>query len=297
MTSAIAILTYRRLPVLAKMFEGLLAHCKDYPIAVFEDFGRTDGTARWLAGDAKPESREDLLATYCRMPWGEAFLGTENLGVASNSNRALRWFEEGGWDHLCLCNDDLEVLGDFPAFYAKAHQELGINFFCFNDFWEWPTHRWALCRSRGYRLRIFRQMTGIMCSVTRKAFNEVGYFDARFGKFGQEHCDWTNRFRFTGNIRLDGVDQPCVDVEPTNPDGSAGQAVLKHQECPTCVIGDERARADQEALEALREVAKGYNTESNYKPFALRSPRFVGGFLNQGIPTEQLKGYRTVTCS
>jgi hypothetical protein len=279
------------------MLEGIFKHCPLYPIAVFEDFGMRDDTVKYLTGGTKGEQAEEFLAIRHRLPWGDAFIGTENLGVAGNSNRALRWFEQGGWDHLCLCNDDLEVLGDFVSFYQGAHKDLGVGFFCFNDFWKWPSHRWATCRSRGYRLRIFRQMTGIMMSTTREAWQKVGYFDTRFRQFGQEHCDWTNRHRFAHNIDLDGIGQPCIDVEPTDSLGQLGPPVLRHQEVETCLVGEERQRADRESLEALEVVARGYHTEPLHRPFRLRQLTHVGGFMGQGIATEQMGGYAVTTCS
>ena len=187
--TAIAILTFRRLRALQEMLNGLAANCPDYRIGIFEDCGLRDGTSAFLARGPAID-RDDLLATKHQFAYNiDAFLGKRNLGVSGNSNRAIKWFlDETDCEHLCLCNDDLHVLGNFAALYHRAHRDLGCEFFCFNDFWDSPSHRWIIARCRGYRLKVFPRMTGIMISTLRKTVNEVGYFDTRFGKFGEEHC-------------------------------------------------------------------------------------------------------------
>ncbi len=299
MTSAIAIITYRRLHALKAMLEGLEKHCSQYPIAIFEDCGNADGTAQFLKqGRTLVDEHDDLLASHYadteRLTSRQihAFLGTQNLGVSGNSNRAIKWFEDGGWDHLCLCNDDLLVLGDFVAFYRQAHKDLGPGFFCFNDFWESPTHRWIIARSRGYRIKVFPRMTGIMMSITRRAISKVGYFDTRFGKFGEEHCDYTYRMRFAKEVQLDGLDQMCLDVEPTLANGQPGPPVLKHQEVETSVTGDYRKKCDAEAAIAIKRAAERYNVEHFYRPFALLPPGLVSG-----MKAEELPKYLAVTSS
>jgi len=302
--SAIAILTYNRLPALEKMLQGIDQHCPGYPCAIFEDAGQADGTRQWLRMSMPPDQlrnrdRPDLMAWEYEISFvRQAFIGHRNLGVAANSNRALRWFMgETDADHLCLCNDDLEVLGDFAAFYHQAHEDLGSGLYCFNDFWESPTHRWIIARSRGYRVRVFQRMTGIMLSVTRAAIAKAGYFDTRFAKFGEEHCDWTNRLRFCGQIKLDGLDQVCLDVEPTLPDGNPAPAVLRHQNIPSSVTGAERAREDKLAEQRMHEASDRYKTEPHYRPFSLVWPGRMGGQSGNGIQMEEAPGYKIVTAT
>lgn len=296
MTSAIAILTYRRIGALQTMLEGIQAHCP-YPVAIFEDCGLADATSEYLSRTPGTR-REDMMAFEHQFaPSIQAFVGQRNLGVSGNSNRAIKWFMDGGWDHLCLCNDDLHVLGDFAKFYAQAHEDIGPGCFCFNDFAEWPSHRWIIARSRGYRVKVFSQMTGIMMSLLRRTVNKVGYFDTRFGKFGQEHCDYTNRIRFAKEMQIDGLDQACLDVEPTLADGSAGPPVLRHQNVPTSVQGIERERENKLADQRIREAAERYATEHYYRPFSLVWPTVVGGVDDRGIKVEDIPKYARVTCS
>lgn len=197
MRSAIAILTYNRLPVLKKEMQGIYEHCSHYPVAIFDDLSQRDGTARWLKSNATSEFevRDDLMADEHASkfvpgtPGIKVFLGNRNLGVAGNTNRALKWFmDETDADHLCLLNDDLIVSGDFVEWYAKAHEDLGVGMMSFCDFTHHPSYRWIDVRKLGYIVKICPRMTAIMTSMTRKVVETIGYYDPKFGMFGQEHC-------------------------------------------------------------------------------------------------------------
>jgi GT2 family glycosyltransferase len=309
MKSAIAVLTFRRLHALAEMLKGVSEHCSHYPLAIFEDCGQRDGTSGFLSQGRKTKARPDLLSDEMIMTpeaisaatseeekllgadknFPRVFLGTENLGVAGNSNRAIRWFmEETDADHLCLCNDDLHVLGDFVSFYGRGHADLGVGMFCFcpsGGQYDHDSYKWVTVRSRGYAIRLMPRLTGIMISITRKLIEKVGYFDTRFGKFGEEHCDYTYRCRFAGGISLDGVDQGCLDLEPPQP-------LLQHQEVQTSLNGVEREKANQEASVAMRAAAARYQFEHYHRPFSLKSLKSVGTFGgHDGIPISELGGY------
>jgi GT2 family glycosyltransferase len=309
MKSAIAILTYRRLPVLQETLKGINQFCAHYPLAIFEDCGQRDGTSTFLTANRRLEDRP-VYAAVEAVPEVEAtlsaeeillgvkppqqprhFLGNVNLGVAGNSNRAIKWFmDETDADHLCLLNDDLHVLGDFVAHYAAGHRDLGTEMFCFcpsGGSYSHPSYIGPTVRSRGFTIKLMPRFTGIMMSVTRKLVEKIGYFDARFGKFGEEHCDWTIRARFAGGIKLDGQDQNCLDLEATPP-------VLQHQEVATSVTGPERAKADQEASAIMRQCSSRYGYEHYYRPFALSLPKNVGGFLGQGIPYHLIHNHTLV---
>lgn len=288
MKSAIAVLTYNRANVLKTELEGLFEHCSQYPLAIFEDFGWRDGTEALLRqGSTRVGMRKDLLAEEWKNPRFTAFLGTKNLGVAGNSNRALKWFmDETDADHLFMINDDLHILGDAVAWYAQAHQDLEVGLLCFCDFLE-KTYRWLTVRSRGYHVKLLPRMTGILMSQTRAATEKVGYYDTRFGKFGEEHCDYTNRMRLSGQISLDGTMQPSLDIEHYRV-GEKQRVLMKHQEVGTSVVGTERKRADAEAVHAIQAAAISYRNRATYRPFALWTPKWVGIGKNQGIPVNNL---------
>jgi hypothetical protein len=216
-----------------------------------------------------------------------AFLGARNLGVSGNSNRALKWLmDETDADHFCLINDDLHVLGDFVDFYKKAHLDLGVGMFCFCDFIG-PTYRWVDIKKRGYNIKLCPRMTGIMMSFTRELINTIGYFDMSFGKFGEEHCDFTVRARLTGAISLDSVMQQQIDVHHYMV-GEPKRELIKHQEVETSMIGPIRKHADAESAVAMRAASEGYRHRYLYRPFRLNLPKYAGGTKAAGIPVDSL---------
>lgn len=307
MKSAVAILTYRRVHAIKAMMVGIDQHCSQYKTAIFEDCGQRDGTSEFLcAGRKADEPSKELMATRwmpdtdnplaANSPNAEVFMGDLNLGVTGNSNRALKWFMDGDCDHLCLCNDDLFVNGDFVKFYGAAHADLGVGMFCFCDFTEASpaisgnpeSYKWTTYRHRGYGVKFLPRFTGIMMSVTRELVEKIGYFDAEFGKFGEEHCDYTIRARMAGGIRCEGQDMNCLDVE---------HAFLSHQNVQTSVTGSARTRANDEARAVMQRASFEYRFRHYYRPFRLIYPVMAGGYVQAGIPCRQLEqiGYKLVT--
>jgi hypothetical protein len=291
MKSAVAIITYNRIHALKAELEGLLKHCGQYQVGIFEDCGQKDGTQTWLMGPGAPVDTPELLAVkYSGEHIGrnvESYLGTVNLGVTGNSNRAIRWFMNSNCDHLVLLNDDLLVLGNFVDFYARGHEDLGVGLFCFCDFTQQnraisgraETYRWLTVNCRGWRVKLLPRMTGIMMSFTREVVEKIGYYDARFGRFGEEHCDYTIRARMAGFINLDGQRQNCLDLE-------ANPALLTHQDVETSLGGAERQAADQEASIIMNQICRRYGQEPLFRPFYLRVP-IVGGPGGFGIPAKR----------
>lgn len=215
-------------------------------------------------------------------------MGDRNLGVTGNSNRLLKIFMDGNWDHLLLCNDDLHVEGDFAKFYGQAHTDTGVGLFCFCDFTHHESYKWTTYRWRGYGMKFMPRFTGIMMSITRELVEKVGYFDAEFGKFGEEHCDYTIRCRMAGGIRCENQDMNCLDVE---------HKLLRHQDVATSVTGPARAHADQEASQVMRRAAFEYRFRHYYRPFRLTYPVMASGYYGAGIPCRQLEqiGYKIAT--
>jgi GT2 family glycosyltransferase len=298
--SAIAVLTYNRQSVLDIELNGLSKHCKQYPTAVFEDCGYADGTRGFLKmghDSTPPKWRPDLMADEYPSLYGRSnckvFLGARNLGVSGNSNRALKWLvDETDADHFCLVNDDLEVHGDFVDFYRKAHMDLGVGMLNFCDF-TGPTYRWVDIKKRGFHVKLCPRMTGIMMSFTREMINAIGYFDMSFGKFGEEHSDFTVRARLAGYISLDGTMQQQIDVHH-HMVGEPKVELIKHQECETSVTGVVRKQADAAAAVAMRAASEGYRHRHLYRPFCLSLPKYVGGTKSAGIPVDGLAPHGTI---
>ena len=302
MRSCLAILTYRRLYALRTMMQGVEEHCPQYQCAIMEDCGQRDATADYLCQGRVPTPVPELDAmqhtvgddlTAARYLNAQVYLGGRNRGVAANSNRALKWFMDGNCDHLCLCNDDLVVKGDFLKFYAQGHQDLGVGLCCFCDFAKASpaisgppeTYKWTTYRQRGYGVKFLPRYTGIMLSITRELVEKVGYFDAEFGKFGEEHSDYTIRCRLAGGIQCEGQDMKCLDLE---------HDLLGHQDVETSMTGPARKQADVEANMVMQRVAWEYRNRHYYRPYRLFYPAMAGGYAGSGIPCRQLEqiGYK-----
>ena len=272
-TSAIAVLNYRRASVLQVFIESLQKHCSHYPIAVFEDCATFDGAAAYLTKDATHQGYDEELDSdfYLRPDGIQVYLGRRNEGVAGNSNKALKWFERGKWEHLCLCNDDLEALGDFPAYYLGAHKKLGVGLWCFYDS-TLPDYVGPIARAQGYKVKMMPRMVGAMMSITKQLHSAIGYFSAVWARFGQEHCAYNNRARLMGFCSLNGQAQLCLDLE---------QTVLKSQPTPSSILPYEKPTLDREAFDDINKDAALYAWEHLYKPYRLPHPAYAD---NTGAP-------------
>jgi hypothetical protein len=284
MNSALAILTYNRLPALSTLFQSLHAAriLGTYPVAVFEDAGVRDGTRAWLGRLGKNnvvrDRDDELEADVIRymVPRGfpvEIFLGERNLGVAGNSNRALRWFERMERDHLLLCNDDITFAGDALQEYGDAHAQTGLELLCFNDF-PAPQFKGITVPVNQLPVRIFQQMTGMVMSVTRDLTNRLGYYDTSFGRFGNEHCSYNNRARAAGFIDVDGQPQTCVDIV---------SKTLVSQAIPSSLTAEEKLEAhlvsDVRIKNDYLKMVTGL-----YVPFSLRHLSHADAHGGFGVP-------------
>jgi hypothetical protein len=247
---------------------SLREHCAGYPLAVFEDCGNADDTCDWLRQSAKLAGPDEELAADRWEGFDyTAFLGWRNLGVSGNSNRAIRWFiRDTQCTHLCLCNDDLEARGDFPAEYATAHKATNVGLLCFND-WEDDENKPVVIRDRGRPLHLLPRRKGIMMSMTRKLVDRIGYFDAEgFGKFGDEHNDFTNRAAQAGFMSVRGAPQHCLDIPCKT---------LAHQEVPTSISPVDKLKLDRESAQLLQIACGRYAMTDPFRPFTL------GGYARQ----------------
>jgi hypothetical protein len=290
MSTAIAILSYRRGHALRAFMVSLREHCTDHQLAVFEDCGNADDTCAWLKQSAKFVKEDTELAAERWEGFDYvAFLGTRNLGVSGNSNRALHWFmHETDCDHLCLCNDDLIAKGDFTKIYAEAHKATGIGLFCFSD-WTDDDNKPVPVRDRGRVIHMLTRRKGIMMSMTRKMVDRIGYFDAEaFGKFGDEHNDYTNRAAQAGFLNLKGQAQHCLDV-PCK--------LLSSVDVPSSINPIDKSKFDAEAALQLNVAAGRYPSSDPRRAFSLGGySRFAGAYSGAGIAVWSLRrmGYAVV---
>jgi GT2 family glycosyltransferase len=282
MRIAIAVMTWNRLPALKQILAGLAVHCPHHHIAVFEDAGTRDDTIRSLTSvtDTHAIDRPEYAAYQVSKNQVKVFLGAENLGVAGNSNRALRWFmDESNCDYLCLCNDDLVVKGDFATYYTTALRKLQLGLLCFCGFTS-KAYAWDPIEINGYTVKKLGRMTGAMMAMPRELVARIGYFDMRFGKFGEEHCDFTNRARLAGFQQIQGKAQMCLDVE---------NQLLEHLDVDSTIAGPVKQRAEAAAVQGVRSI--DYLKDGLHRPFSLGLEHPVAGVDGDGISPKNLPGY------
>lgn len=297
MKSAVAVLTYNRVAALTALLEGLNQHCAAYPLAIFDDCSQEDMTAKVLTAGKLKRDDQTLAKTLKAEEWSDptgrasVFLGDLNLGVAGNANRALHWFNQrfSGYDHLCLLNDDLLVLGDFVKIYADGHQDLGVGLFCF---YHDDNIKWELAQVPGksgklWEVKILKQITGSLMSISRACLAQVGYFDPRFGKYGIEHCDYTHRARQAGLLTVHGQPRLCLDLS---------HHLLAAQQVNPSLCEADRQHYHAKAEETLNETQVDYTFKHPYRPFSLSCPRYAGNKADDaGVPVSLLQGYRLLT--
>ena len=281
MKSCIAVLTYNRLPVLQTFLRSIAQHMPNLPVAVFDD-GSADGTAEWLTAPdaehvAEYKARVSNNEGGAGLPPVRAFAGS-NLGVAGNSNRALRWFlTQTTCDHLLLCNDDMLATGDFAQVYATAHRRTDIGLFCWcriGTGYETIPHVYA-----GTNISLLTRLTGCLMSITRKLVESIGYFDPEFGQAGEEHCAYTYRAMLAGHQNVDGIGRAGIDV-----DGAPAQL----QAVPSSIDATRKPEYDAHSQGVMRAESARYGVESPFRPYRLRPITTVGGRGSDGIPAKHV---------
>lgn len=285
--SAVAILSWNRIGALKETVKGLLEHCPQYPIAIFEDGGYADNTSTLLTNQRVPHEEDTEIEA---IQWSsenqkvEVYMGTANLGVAGNTNRAIAWMWRNGYDHLCICNDDLIVKGDFVKFYADAHIATEIGIWCFCDF-TGDSYKWHVVPYRGYKIKLLSRMTGIMISLTRSVIQTIGFMDPRIGKFGEDHVEYSNRAKIAGFTCIDGMPQHCLDVE---------HDLLAHQECESSISKETKPELDRIASQNLQYLSQRYIADGLFRPFTTRSIIYVGGRDKVGMRIDQMHNHALV---
>jgi len=285
MTTAIAFITCNRLAVLQTALRSVP---KGTEVAVFDDGSLRDTTEQWLrsrcadalewsfdlqafVGHAKGDSDYPSMTVHVG----------PNLGVAGNSNRALRWFLKGtSRDHLMLCNDDIVFTGNAHEEYAQAHRAADIGLFCLCNF-GWPGYESAPVVSSGTSLRLLTRMTGAVMSMTRALVESIGYFVPDFGTAGEEHCDFTYRADGAGFQKVNGdASYPGIDIE--NPS-------LRLQDTESSIPAAAREAMNHKASAVMAVQASRYRVESPFRPYRLRAVAAVANRGAAGIPARHLK--------
>lgn len=287
MNSAVAVLTYRRAHALKTFLAGYLATKLPYRLAIFEDAGGSDDTVDFLTNGATFKGIDaELEVDVWEHPNFTAYVGRRNQGVAGNSNRAIRWFMRGQETHLCLCNDDLVIKGDFVKTYYDAHRIHKIGLWCYCPFDD-ELYRGVEIKSKGRTIKLLPRKTGIMMSMTRELVEKIGYYDVYIGRFGNDHCEFNVRATLCGFLTINGQPQHCLDVPCPE---------LAAQDVASSISPVERQAFDRDAEEAFAIAAARHAYTGHYRPFKLYHGRYAGGFNGTGIPAQDLErlGYPVI---
>ncbi|CAI3936821.1 glycosyltransferase family 2 protein [Commensalibacter communis] len=186
MKLGIAITTYNRAEHLLKQIGLIRKFCLgNYELIVCDD-GSSDNTIELL-------EKEEV-----------SYISSENKGVAWNKNRGIYYLANyTSCDAFLLLDDDI-----LPCMYgwdvewrqgALLHGH--VNYI--SDFVNAPI---VFGRCTAHNPGLCGLVQGAALAISREALQFVGYMDNRFGRYGHEHTEYTNRFvkaGFGGIIRED----------------------------------------------------------------------------------------------
>ncbi|GBQ66428.1 hypothetical protein AA103196_1393 [Ameyamaea chiangmaiensis NBRC 103196] len=184
----IGIPTYNRSGLLRQTLAAVRALTSVTPTIFVADDGSQDDTASVLASEQ-----------------GLSYVSAPNRGIAWNKNRALFYLKEvARCDIIILIEDDVvPTAWGWERDWMLASLLYGhVNFAP-----EWWT---ASTRGNGsWHAPVESDVLTAQCSAfTNEAVSYVGYIDARFGKYGHEHVEHTNRLirmGYGGHLHDDGV--------------------------------------------------------------------------------------------
>jgi GT2 family glycosyltransferase len=126
----------------------------------------------------------------------------DNVGVAGNSNRLIKGLYDLECDYFFILNDDVIATGDFPLSYIQAHFDTKIDMLCFRKWPGSPHDRETKTKLNNTDLTILHRITGNMIFFTRPLVDKIGYFDTKYGKFSEEHVDYTKRANLAGAFKV-----------------------------------------------------------------------------------------------
>lgn len=180
----IGILSYNRLSSVQRLISSIRRHTDLSKTTVFvSDESTSPEVKKWL------KKQTDIVV----------MTDQKRLGIAGNSNRLLRCLSR--FKHCFLLNDDVEILKrGWEQFYVNAATKTGFRHFCYHQIGVYGAKRDGKLSNRGgYRIEtIAEKPHGAVIFYTQEIFDKVGFFDERFGMYGAEHVDWSERVSFSG---------------------------------------------------------------------------------------------------
>ena len=181
----IGILSFNRLKSLQRLISSIRSYTDLKRTTVFvSDESTSIDVRNWL------QKQTDIVV----------LTNQARLGVAGNTNRLLRCLSR--FRYGILMNDDAEVLQrGWEQFYVTAHQKSKYQHFCYHQSGVYGAKRarslQPLVGGIGIET-ITEKPHGAVMFFTNAVFEKVGYFDEKFGMYGIEHVDWSNRVSMAG---------------------------------------------------------------------------------------------------
>ncbi|ACL57827.1 glycosyltransferase family 2 protein [Methylobacterium nodulans] len=174
----IGITTFDRAGTLSRTLDSVARHTRTPHVVFVADDGSRDGTLALLRERGVPH------------------VTGPNRGVAWNKNRVLFYLHEvAGCDVVILMEDDTFPEADgWEEPWIRAAERFGHANFAGS----WFAERFIAGAGTPEDPILCADTSGQCISFSRRALQSVGYMDTRFGRYGFEHCEHSERMRAAG---------------------------------------------------------------------------------------------------
>lgn len=176
MKIGLGIITYNRLDCLKKCIESIYkTDISKFCRIIVADDASTDGTQNWV----KSYKKLTLISS------------SKNFGIASNCNQALGALQDV--DFGFLINDD--IFFKHPGWvdkYIRAMIQTPYKHFCYMGGKLGIGYSYSEF-IKDIEISHHNLTMGSFLTFSKDILKTIGGFDIRFGKYGFEHVDWTER--------------------------------------------------------------------------------------------------------
>lgn len=178
----IGIMSYERVDTLRRLVDSIIKHTDLRKTTVFisDDGSQNKELLKYL---------DELAATNNFV----VLKNPKRIGIAGNSNRLIRCLTR--FKHGMILNDDVEILkNDWEYYYVDAMRQTGFHHFLFRQAGVYGASVGDPVSCNGINLRkVDDKPHGAVMAFTREMLVKCGYFDERYGLYGMEHVDWSQK--------------------------------------------------------------------------------------------------------
>lgn len=251
MKIGIGIITYNRISCLQECIESIRSTDRSLlsKIIVADD-GSEDASPQWL------KNQPDLIP----------ILGKKNIGIARNSNRALRMLRDV--DFGFLINDDIRF--NKPGWvreYVNAMLLTPYKHFVFMG-GKNGINLIKVEKINNIEISFHNASMGSFLTFSKEVLNQVGGFDSRFGKYGLEHVEWSIRIGQAGlSHPFDYDNQTAEKIKVLDIANSLEYISDIHQ--PSVFTEQQKLQHSQEANYLFNEIRRQNNIQKGLlaRPF------------------------------